>query len=272
MRTSSTLEVPIFELTPDGSIAPNTVFHRAWDKLHSRCIEYPFAASRLGDARIVLDVGSAKSAQPWLAWLGQRSITVHATDVDPPLAGARGVVFHRADVRALPFRDATFDLVFAVSVLEHIGLHAPLVASETPRVSTTGDLEAFAELVRVLKPGGGIVLTFPFGERASLILRDTARAYDTASLSGFERLADAVVRDYYEYQFADRAQLYEEMPSKRTRVMRYATRLLRERTANLTGANIEGAVTWRRIPMARASARHRGHVDGVLCSHWQKRR
>ena len=41
------MTVPLYEMDDDGSIKPNLLFHRAWDKLHSRCIEYPFAAAQL---------------------------------------------------------------------------------------------------------------------------------------------------------------------------------------------------------------------------------
>jgi len=55
------LSIPIFEKDESGHIIPNLLFHRTYDRIHSRCIEYPFAASNIGDAKIILDVGSAKS-------------------------------------------------------------------------------------------------------------------------------------------------------------------------------------------------------------------
>ena len=61
--------VPIFELDKSGAVIPNTLFHRTWDHLHSRCIEYPFAASQVGDAKYLLDVGTTKSDSVWISWL-----------------------------------------------------------------------------------------------------------------------------------------------------------------------------------------------------------
>jgi SAM-dependent methyltransferase len=49
------------------------------------------------------------------------------------------------DVLALPFPDGTFDVVIAAEVLEHI----------------PDDDRAFAEIVRVLRPGGRIAVTVP---------------------------------------------------------------------------------------------------------------
>lgn len=54
------VQVPIFEINKDGSVIPNYVFHRSLDKVHSRCIEYPWAASKYSGEKKILDVGSAK--------------------------------------------------------------------------------------------------------------------------------------------------------------------------------------------------------------------
>lgn len=51
-----------------------------------------------------------------------------------------------ADVQALPFRDATFDAIVALEVLEHV-----------PKPGTMAD-----EMRRVLKPGGHVLLSTPF--------------------------------------------------------------------------------------------------------------
>src|SRR5260370_1916346 len=52
------------------------------------------------------------------------------------------------DGRALTYADDTFDAAYSVSVLEHI--------------PDDGDTAALRELVRVVKPGGLVVVTVPF--------------------------------------------------------------------------------------------------------------
>ncbi|MDA8141342.1 MAG: methyltransferase domain-containing protein [Desulfobacteraceae bacterium] len=52
---------------------------------------------------------------------------------------------HAADIKHLPFADAGFDLVICSEVLEHI----------------PNDLSAMQEIVRVLKPGGQLVVSVP---------------------------------------------------------------------------------------------------------------
>jgi SAM-dependent methyltransferase len=58
--------------------------------------------------------------------------------------GAAGVDF-TVDIRGLPFADASYDVVFASHVLEHVDK----------------DQLAFAEIIRILKPGGFAILPVP---------------------------------------------------------------------------------------------------------------
>src|SRR5712691_10915909 len=95
---------------------------------------------------------------------GASAIEVHGTDYDQPSDKFRRIKFCRADIRNLPIPDQTYDVVFAVSVIEHIGLASPQVlAREIPHISENGDLEAVRELARVLKQNGKLVMTLPFG-------------------------------------------------------------------------------------------------------------
>ncbi|WP_322919801.1 class I SAM-dependent methyltransferase [Nocardioides renjunii] len=87
----------------------------------------------------VLDVGSADG--PSAHWLPQQGRV--AVDLDP-----RGLVAGRdacASALALPFRDATFDLVAAFDVVEHC----------------EPESQAVAELARVLSPGGRLLVSVP---------------------------------------------------------------------------------------------------------------
>lgn len=138
----------------------------AWprDPLHnwSRCWEYPyvqrqlarFRASAPADARLkAADLGSGVTFFPFAA--ARLGYDVVCVDTDPicrtdlsraiPLVGAgRGSVeFRLIEGSRLPLADGELDLVFCVSVLEHI-----------PDLAGT-----VREIVRVLRPGGMLVLT-----------------------------------------------------------------------------------------------------------------
>jgi SAM-dependent methyltransferase len=94
----------------------------------------------------VCDLGCGPEA--WLlGTLGDAGRRV-GFDHQPVRARPPGVAFVRGDVtRALPFRDASFDHVTMLAVLEH--LKAPE--------------RALGEAFRILAPGGSLILTWPAG-------------------------------------------------------------------------------------------------------------
>ena len=110
-----------------------------------------------------LDVGSPKLAAFFLA--SRYDIRIRATDLSPlnvkPYERMWRAVRHKApgaiefetqDGRCLTYAEGAFDLVYAMSVLEHIE-------------SDGGDRAAVGEMLRVLKPGGRLFLSVPFGSR-----------------------------------------------------------------------------------------------------------
>lgn len=275
--------IPVYELDNDGSIIPNTVFHRPWDKLHSRTVEYPFTASKLGDAKRILDVGSVKGNIVWTRWLESLPIDVHVTDYDVDDEGIfKNSTFHKADVRDLPLEDNFFDKVLAVSVIEHIGMERPqVVDSDLPPAESFGDVAAFKELLRVLKPGGEIVMTVPFGKVAGTI-EQQARIYTEETIQRFHEHADPVVQDYYEYHRNGYNQLFiefpEPIPDLKSRVQNRVKQVLqpeapvKKQAPEKLPVSHYGFVTWRRIPLSEAEATNQmNHIDGVLCGVWRKR-
>jgi SAM-dependent methyltransferase len=139
---------------------------------HSRFPEYYWfdtairnhlaAYPRDGHARI-LDVGSPKMLGLYLATKISAEVTltdISELNVDEYRLMWRGLqprargsaLFSRQDARSLRFHDAEFDIVYSMSVIEHIEGEA-------------GDSRAVHELLRVLKPGGLLVLSVPFGSK-----------------------------------------------------------------------------------------------------------
>jgi SAM-dependent methyltransferase len=186
------VDVPVFQRDDDGSILPNPLFHRAWDKLHSRTIEYPFAASQIDKPECILDAGTPKSDPAWIAWLESLPMDVTCTDFESPTPGTFSRCrFVQADLRRLPFPDASFDFITAVSIIEHIGLASPQVhRSPPPLIDEDGDWHAIAELCRVLAPAGRLVITVPFGPVSST--RDDFRVKASPVGSGGSRCCGGV--------------------------------------------------------------------------------
>jgi len=123
----------------------------------SRYLELPWAIDRLGAQRgeRVLDLASPKLLAVVLARRGVRVTSVDQLEREiedwRALAGdVDGLELRVADGRSLPFEDASFDHAYSISVLEHI---------EEP-----GDAGALAELARVVRPGGRVLVTLPHAQ------------------------------------------------------------------------------------------------------------
>lgn len=118
--------------------------------------EYPWALERAGvrKGERVLDAGCGGSVFP--LYLAARGCRVSACDlcVPPGLDLLHGlkVGYVSADLGRLPFGTGSFDAVFCISVIEHL--------------SPDGISFALAELRRVLRPGGRLLLTTDYCRNA----------------------------------------------------------------------------------------------------------
>lgn len=123
-----------------------------------RCLEDPlvFNNLELEHGLNLLDIGSGASIFPLFA--SSKGISVWATDIDNRVlklgetAEKLGIINFRAeiqDARNLLYSDDYFDRVSAISTLEHI--------------PNDGDSMAVKEMSRVLKNGGSMVITVPYG-------------------------------------------------------------------------------------------------------------
>lgn len=128
-----------------------------------RSVEFAYVCwqLRLSAGARILDLGSPKDLAAMLA--RHRGYEVVATDILPEAirlshryAAAQGlegrgpgrVHSEVQDGRALTYADNSFDAAYSVSVLEHI--------------PDSGDSTAIRELVRVVRPGGLVVVTVPY--------------------------------------------------------------------------------------------------------------
>jgi SAM-dependent methyltransferase len=122
-------------------------------------------AAQIEDCRI-LDVASPKLVSLYLASRG--ATDVQATDLDDKTVFSRWKVAADTlklrnysvsfqDARQLQFPDNHFDLVYSISVIEHI--------------PEEGDTDALREFRRVLKPGGIAIVEVPFRRKAETIYR-----------------------------------------------------------------------------------------------------
>lgn len=136
--------------------------------LDERVVEYPWALARCSRGR-TLDAGStlnhAHVLDRFLPVVEPLSIVTRAPEaVAYP---ERGIAYTYADLRELPFEDRAFDSVVSISTLEHVGMdNAGYGVLDPLSQDPTGEtVRAAQELVRVLVPGGHLLVTVPYGER-----------------------------------------------------------------------------------------------------------
>jgi SAM-dependent methyltransferase len=136
-------------------------------KMCERCVEYPWLLSRikLRGARI-LDAGSTLNHDFILdhSALSDNDLTIITLAPEHDCYWKRGISYVFGDLREMTFRDEYFDLVACISTLEHIGMDNSLFASghDLSLIPSTY-LSAVSEMHRVLKPGGRLLLTVPYG-------------------------------------------------------------------------------------------------------------
>jgi 2-polyprenyl-3-methyl-5-hydroxy-6-metoxy-1,4-benzoquinol methylase len=121
-------------------------------RLNERHIEYPFVFECLRGTcpTTVLDVGTGTTALPHLIRTSGYVVTAIDNIVDYWPAGMFNRHYHVIDDDITRTRlTEQFDFVTCISVLEHILDHAAAVRG----------------MFRLLKPGGHLVLTFPYNER-----------------------------------------------------------------------------------------------------------
>lgn len=164
-------------------------------KLSERVVEYPFVLRHLEmpPAGAVLDVGCGSSYFPGiLAALGYRTYGIDIEDYPVVLPN---FTFVKSDATKTSFPDSLFDRICAVSTIEHIG-----VKQVSPRRHTEigggGDRETMLEFQRILKSGGKVLLTVPYGGRGRVV-RNYQRFYTRKSLALLLHGLLVEVEEYY---------------------------------------------------------------------------
>jgi SAM-dependent methyltransferase len=170
-----------------------------------RVIEIPWALSRYNGGPRVLEVGcSFASENPeYIRGLLSLNITeLHGIDVSS--VEAPHFIKKTADIRASGYEPEFFDFILCVSTLEHVGkdntkYYQPVAELlRDPQSSSPPDAEALAEMFRILKPGGKLILTLPFGK---LVDYGWFTHYDSQAISIlFQAIPSATINaEYFKY-------------------------------------------------------------------------
>jgi SAM-dependent methyltransferase len=144
--------------------------------VNERIVEIPYAFRALGDLAApaaILDVGSVESTIPLsLAGLGYR---VCALDLRPYPFAHPNLEVAVSRLEDFDREPGSFDAVLCISTIEHFGLgwYGEVQQDEH------ADRRAVERLHELLRPGGRLVVTVPFGRAA---VDEVQRTYDDAML------------------------------------------------------------------------------------------
>jgi SAM-dependent methyltransferase len=133
-----------------------------------RCIEYPWLMANISsDRENCLDAGSALNHSFLIEHPVWNNKVLHIMTLAPERESylSNGVSYLFGDLRDIPIRDGFYGTVACVSTLEHVGFDNATYTSDRKYHERRPDdfLVAIAELDRVLRPGGRLLITVPFG-------------------------------------------------------------------------------------------------------------
>lgn len=153
--------------------------------INERIIEIPFAIEALGrlpEKGSVLDLGCMESTLPlFVAGLGYQVTGFDFREYPYQMPNFK---FVQGDILDLPFDENTFDAVTCVSTIEHVGIgfyNDPTDEQDAP------DRKGMLQVKKVLKPGGLLILSVPFGMAH---VDHQQRVYDKKALQGLVDIFD----------------------------------------------------------------------------------
>jgi hypothetical protein len=138
-------------------------------RLDERIVEYPWFFAKLPEgAGRLLDAGSVLNCSYLLMHPRVREKRSFVSTLAPEQIALwqQSVSYVYEDLRDSCFRDDYFDWICCLSTLEHVGLNNTMLytADESKRENDRGAYREFLlQLRRMLRPGGTLFLSVPFG-------------------------------------------------------------------------------------------------------------
>jgi SAM-dependent methyltransferase len=138
--------------------------------IDERAVEYPWLMSRLSSKKCtLLDAGSTFNFDFTVEHpvIREKELTIYTFFPEKHCFFKNRINYVFGDLRDMYFKDESFDEVVSQSTIEHIDMDNSIYGYEekhTKEEKSYEYLKAVSEMVRVLKPGGKLLLTFPFGK------------------------------------------------------------------------------------------------------------
>jgi len=139
-------------------------------RIDERIVEYPWLLSRLSKKEgLLLDAGSILNYELILSYpaLVNKKKFILTLSPEGNCFWKSGISYIFEDLRNCCFKDNYFDWVVCISTLEHIGLDNTMLYTNDPSKKENENrsyLSAIKEYYRILKPGGMLFITTPYGK------------------------------------------------------------------------------------------------------------
>jgi len=139
-------------------------------RLDARLVEIPWVISQLKKGSLkILDAGSSLNNEVVVTspGLSEKNLTIITLAPEGVCFWENGISYIFGDIRNLDLRDETFDSIICISTIEHVGMDNSMYDKRNPYAIPSSQkdfLIAIKELKRVLKTGGALFCTFPFGK------------------------------------------------------------------------------------------------------------
>lgn len=168
---------------------------REFSSDHLRKFEYSFLAKCLSrkvvKKDIIVDMGGGFSFSTIVPVLLRSSKTrIISIDVmNHPSVSKFGIEYMKGDCSQTNLPDRSVDVVTIISTLEHVGL-----GRYGDPLDVDGDLKTMREACRILKPGGYVILTIPYGYPT--VVFNLHRVYDRGRFELLTKGFKPIVRKY----------------------------------------------------------------------------
>ena len=213
-----------------------------------RVIEIPWALSKYAGQEKILDIGTTHFDVNYFKYfvkllnLGVKEF--HSMDIIPfrierfettvSKSVLSQIISKKGDIRNSCYANDSFDLIFCISTMEHIGFDKENIninedtsfdrpknkPDETNSENWNEDYKVINELLRITKPDGSILLSVPFGKLSVPLVKDSKGRYAQFFQYNYDRIQDLLnefqgveVEDRYFY--INKNELWKESKTPR---------------------------------------------------------
>ncbi len=167
MIKESTTNIGLLQMVKEGKLPANYGL-----RMDDRVVEYPWIFAQLSTAKTkMLDAGSTFNFPELVSHpvIMEKDFSIFTFYPETTNYSQNRISYLYGDLREMPFKDAYFDEVVCQSTIEHIDMDNSIYGYDLSRTDTKQPksysyLGAVSELYRVTKPGGMLLISFPYGK------------------------------------------------------------------------------------------------------------